>query len=170
MTAWRNVLFAVVLPVVLITELVMASVLTFSAESKATQSSSLRIAGVGDSYTAAPANRAGWPRLLAERRGGWVATSVPPGAGYHAVRRDGCYHRAVWPTVVAERSGCSVANFALPGSGYDADGQGGYAFTYQVDRAQGVQPKIVLFAGGPADTSLADTARITVGAIDAINK
>lgn len=134
MTAWRNVLFAVVLPVVLITELVVASVLAFSAESKATQSSSLSIAVVGDSYAA------------------------------------GRYNRAVWPTLLAERTGWSVANFALPGAGYDADGQGGYAFTYQVDRAQGVHPQIVLFAGGLADTSLADTARITVGAIDAINK
>jgi len=82
----------------------------------------------------------------------------------------GVYNRVVWPTLLAERTGWSVANFAQPDTGFDADGQGGQAFTYQVDRAQGVHPRIILIVGGLADAGLADTARVSVGALDAINK
>jgi lysophospholipase L1-like esterase len=64
----------------------------------------------------------------------------------------------------------SVANFALPGAGFVADGQGGHAFTYQVDRAQAVHPRTILIVGGLADTGLADPSQIGIGAIDAINK
>jgi hypothetical protein len=82
----------------------------------------------------------------------------------------GFYNRVVWPTLLAERTGWSVANFALPGPGFVADGQGGHAFTYQVDRAQGAHPRIILIVGGLADTGFANTDRIGIGAIDAINK
>jgi lysophospholipase L1-like esterase len=126
--------FAVVVPIVLIAELVVASVLVLTAASKAPQSSPLSIAVVGDSYTA------------------------------------GNYNKVVWPTLLAERTGWSVANFALPGAGFVADGQGGHAFTYQVDRAQGTHPRIILIFGGLADTGLADMERVRMGAIDAINK
>jgi hypothetical protein len=82
----------------------------------------------------------------------------------------GRFNKVVWPTLLAERSGWSVANFALPDSGFVADGKGGHAFTYQVDRAQAVHPQVILIVGGLADTGLADTNRISVGTIDAINK
>ena len=82
----------------------------------------------------------------------------------------GFHNRVVWPTLMAERTGWSVANFALPGSGYVADGQGGHAFTYQVDRALRDDPEVVLIVGGLADTGLPETDAISVGAIDAINK
>ena len=82
----------------------------------------------------------------------------------------GSNNRVVWPTLLAQRTGWSVANFALPGAGYVADGQGGHAFTYQVDRAQGSHPQVVLIVGGIADTGLADNEPVKVGAIDAINK
>jgi lysophospholipase L1-like esterase len=131
---WRRMLFAVVLSIVLVAELVGGSVLAITATGTASQSTPMTIAVVGDSYTA------------------------------------GFYNRVVWPTLLAERTGWSVANFALPDTGFDADGQGGHAFTYQVNRAQGVHPRIILIVGGLADTGLADTTRISVGAIDAINK
>ncbi|WP_420749507.1 SGNH/GDSL hydrolase family protein [Rhodococcus sp. O3] len=82
----------------------------------------------------------------------------------------GLRNRVVWPTLMAERTGWSVANFALPDSGYVADGQGGHAFTYQVDRALRDDPDVVLIVGGLADTGLPETDAISVGAIDAINK
>jgi hypothetical protein len=50
------------------------------------------------------------------------------------------------------------------------DGLGGYAFTYQVDRALGIRPGAIVIVGGLADTGLADVGSIAVGAIDAINK
>ncbi|MGX7729944.1 SGNH/GDSL hydrolase family protein [Rhodococcus sp. 2H158] len=82
----------------------------------------------------------------------------------------GFRNRTVWPTLMADRTGWSVANFALPDSGFVADGQGGHAFTYQVDRADAVDPRVVLIVGGLGDTGLPDTDAIVVGAIDAINK
>jgi lysophospholipase L1-like esterase len=130
---WRRMHFAIVVAIVLIAELVVASMVA-TAASNAPGSSPLTIAVVGDSYTA------------------------------------GRYNKVVWPTLLAERTGWSVANFALPGAGFVADGQGGHAFTYQVDRAQGTHPRIILIVGGLADTGLADTQRVRVGAIDAINK
>ena len=71
---------------------------------------------------------------------------------------------------MAQRTGWSVANFALPDAGFVADGQGGHAFTYQVDRAQGANPQVIVIVGGIADTRFPDTGPISVGALDAINK
>jgi GDSL-like Lipase/Acylhydrolase family len=82
----------------------------------------------------------------------------------------GIHNRVVWPTLLAQRTGWAVANFALPDSGYVADGQGGHAFTYQVERAQGVRPQTILIVGGLADSRFADMVAVNVGAIDAINK
>jgi len=48
----------------------------------------------------------------------------------------GVKNRVVWPTLMAGRTGWSVSNFAQPEAGFAADGTGGQAFTYQVDRAQ----------------------------------
>jgi GDSL-like Lipase/Acylhydrolase family len=129
---WRRAVFTVGLPIVLVAQIITASILVSTRPG--TPQQPLSIAVVGDSYTA------------------------------------GLYNRVVWPTLLAERTGWSVANFALPDSGFVADGQGGHAFTYQVDRAQGTHPRIVLIVGGLADTGLPDTTRIGVGAIDAINK
>jgi hypothetical protein len=82
----------------------------------------------------------------------------------------GVQNRVVWPTLMAQRNGWSVDNFALPDAGFVADGKGGHAFTYQVDRAQAANPRIILIVGGIADTGLADSGPISVGAVDAINK
>jgi hypothetical protein len=82
----------------------------------------------------------------------------------------GVQNKMVWPTLLAQRTGWSVANFALPEAGYVADGRGGYAFTYQVDRALQMRPDAIVIVGGLADTRLGDTGSIAVGAIDAINK
>lgn len=82
----------------------------------------------------------------------------------------GIQNRVVWPTLLAERTGWSVANFALPDAGFVADGRGGHAFTYQVDRAQAARPRVIVIVGGLADDGLADPGPISVGAIDAINK
>lgn len=82
----------------------------------------------------------------------------------------GVQNRVVWPDLLAARTGWSVANFALPKAGYVADGLGGHAFTYQVDRAQSVHPRAIVIVGGIADTGLPDTGAISVGALDAINK
>lgn len=82
----------------------------------------------------------------------------------------GAQNRVVWPTLMAQRNGWSVDNFALPDAGFVADGNGGHAFTYQVDRAQAADPRIILIVGGIADTGLADPGPIRVGAVDAINK
>jgi hypothetical protein len=118
--------------------------------------------------------------LVAELVVGSVLALTPPRTApessrlYIAVVGDsytaGMYNTVVWPTLLAERTGWSVANFALPDTGFVADGEGGHAFTYQVDRAQGTHPRIILIVGGLADTGLADTKRVSIGAIDAINK
>jgi hypothetical protein len=82
----------------------------------------------------------------------------------------GIQNRVVWPTLLAQRTGWSVSNFALPDTGFVADGRGGHAFTYQVDRAQGAHPRIIVIVGGLADAGLADMGPVSVGAVDAINK
>jgi len=82
----------------------------------------------------------------------------------------GIQNRVVWPTLMAQRTGWSVANFALPDAGFVADGRGGHAFTYQVDRAQGANPQVVVIVGGIADTRFPDTNPVSVGAHNAINK
>jgi len=82
----------------------------------------------------------------------------------------GIQNRVVWPTLLAQRTGWSVSNFALPNAGFVADGPGGHAFTYQVDRAQGANPRVIVIVGGLADDGFADTGPVAVGAIDAINK
>ncbi|SEL12342.1 SGNH/GDSL hydrolase family protein [Rhodococcus maanshanensis] len=82
----------------------------------------------------------------------------------------GTQNRVVWPTLLAERTGWAVSNFALPGAGYAADGRGGYAFTYQVDRAQGAGPDIILVVGGLQDTGFPDAGPIKVGAAAVVDK
>ena len=98
----------------------------------------------------------------------------PPQALRIAVVGDdyaaGVQNRVVWPTLMAQSNGWSVDNFALPDAGFVADGKGGQAFTYQVDRAQAANPRIILIVGGIADAGLADSGPIGVGAVDAINK
>lgn len=82
----------------------------------------------------------------------------------------GIKNRVVWPTLLAQRTGWPVSNFALPDTGFVADGRGGHAFTYQVDRAQGAHPRVIVIVGGLADDGFADMGPVSVGAIDAINK
>ena len=82
----------------------------------------------------------------------------------------GVQNRVVWPTLLAQRTGWSVSNFALPNAGFVADGMGGHAFTYQVDRAQATRARVILIVGGIADTGLADMGPVSVGAVDAVNK
>lgn len=82
----------------------------------------------------------------------------------------GRLNKAVWPTLLAQRTGWPVANFALPGSGFAADGPGGYAYTWQVDRALAARPHTVLLVGGVDDGNFSGTGNITQGAVDAINK
>ena len=82
----------------------------------------------------------------------------------------GLQNREVWPTLMAQRTGWSVANFALPDAGFAADGRGGHAFTYQVDRARGANPQVILIVCGIADSRFNDTYPVSVGALDAINK
>ncbi|HUO38198.1 MAG TPA: SGNH/GDSL hydrolase family protein [Mycobacterium sp.] len=102
----------------------------------------------------------------ARRAHPWPLSIAVVGDSYTA----GSHNRVVWPTLLAQRTGWSVSNFALPGAGFAADGGGGHAFTYQVDRAQGARVRIILIVGGLADDGLADTGPVTVGAIDTINK
>lgn len=82
----------------------------------------------------------------------------------------GIKNRVVWPTLMAARTGWSVSNFALPEAGFAADGMGGQAFTYQVDRAQAGRPRVILLVTGTADASVPEMEAVTVGAVDAINK
>lgn len=82
----------------------------------------------------------------------------------------GIKNRVVWPTLIAARTGWSVSNFALPEAGFAADGMGGQAFTYQVDRAQAGHPQVILLVTGTADASVSEMEAVTVGAADAINK
>jgi hypothetical protein len=82
----------------------------------------------------------------------------------------GRLNRVVWPTLVAQRTGWSVANFALPASGFAADGLGGHAFTWQVDRALAARPRAVLIVGGYNDGKSLGSDAIRQGAADAIRK
>lgn len=122
------------LAVLFAAELVVGSVIARAIAGENSQPGPLRVAVVGDQYTA------------------------------------GIQNRLVWPTLMAQRTGWSVSNFALPDSGFVADGQGGHGFTYQVDRAQGSRPQVVVIVGGHADTRYPDTGQIGAGALDAINK
>jgi lysophospholipase L1-like esterase len=63
-----------------------------------------------------------------------------------------------------------VANFALPGAGFAADGPGGHAFTWQVDRAVAARPRAVVLVGGIDDGRFVGTDAIRQGAVDAIRK
>jgi len=83
----------------------------------------------------------------------WSVNIAVVGDSYSAGSNNG----VVWPTLLAQRTGWSVANFALPGAGFAADGQGGQAFTSQVDRAQGAHPRTIVIVGGLADQGFADT-------------
>jgi hypothetical protein len=134
MTAGRRTVFVVAIAIVLVAEMLVASAFMPTVSSEVSRPSPLRIAVVGDSYSA------------------------------------GIQNRVVWPTLLAQRTGWSVANFALPGAGFVSDGRGGHAFTYQVDRAQGSHPQVILIVGGLADVRRVDTGTVGVGAIDAINK
>jgi hypothetical protein len=82
----------------------------------------------------------------------------------------GRLNRVVWPTLLAQRTGWTVANFALPDSGYAADGPGGHAFSWQVDRALAAGPRTVLLVGGVDDGRYLGTGNIGQGAVDAIRK
>ncbi len=82
----------------------------------------------------------------------------------------GIKNRVVWPTLMAARTGWSVSNYALPEAGFAADGMGGQAFSYQVDRAQAGRPQLILLVTGTADASVPEMEAVTVGATDAINK
>lgn len=82
----------------------------------------------------------------------------------------GRLNRVVWPTLLAQRTGWSVANFALPGTGFAADGVGGQAFTWQIDRALVARPRTVLIVGGYEDGRFAGTGNIGQTAVDGINK
>lgn len=82
----------------------------------------------------------------------------------------GIKNRVVWPTLMAARTGWSVSNYALPESGFAADGMGGQAFRFQVERAQAQRPRVILMMTGTADASVPEMEAVTVGATDAINK
>ena len=82
----------------------------------------------------------------------------------------GIKNRVVWPTLMAARTGWSVSNYALPEAGFAADGMGGQAFGYQVDRAQAAHPQVILLVTGTADASVPEMEAVTVGAVEAINK
>jgi lysophospholipase L1-like esterase len=82
----------------------------------------------------------------------------------------GYNNRVVWPTLLAQRTGWSVANFALPGAGFASDGQGGYAFPYQAQRAQAVHPQVVLILSGATDQGFAGTDAITEGFVATVNR
>lgn len=79
-------------------------------------------------------------------------------------------NRVVWPTLLAQRTGWSVSNVALPSAGFAADGRGGHAFTYQVERAQAAHPQIIVISTGEADNGLPDMGPVRMGVIDTVNK
>lgn len=130
---WRGPL-TLVLALLVIVQLVAASIFAGTFDRKEYSQWPLSIAVVGDSFAA------------------------------------GSLNRVVWPTLLAQRTGWSVSNFALPGAGFAADGRGGYAFTYQVDRAQAAHPQVILIATGSADNGLPYMDTVKVGAVDALNK
>lgn len=82
----------------------------------------------------------------------------------------GIKNRVVWPTLMAARTGWSVSNYALPEAGFAADGMGGQAFRFQVERAQAQRPRLILLVTGTADASVPEMRAVTVGAVEAINK
>lgn len=82
----------------------------------------------------------------------------------------GRLNKVVWPTLLAQRTGWPVANFALPGAGFAADGVGGQAFTWQVDRALAAKPRAVVIVGGLDDRQFLGSDATRQGAIDAIRK
>jgi len=82
----------------------------------------------------------------------------------------GFNNREVWPTLLAARTGWSVSNYALHEAGFAADGTGGQAYVYQVERAQAAHPRIILFATGTADAALNESEAIMIGAMDALTK
>lgn len=83
---------------------------------------------------------------------------------------SGRANRVVWPTLLADRTGLSVANFALPRAGFANDGEGGWAFTYQMDRALRARPGTVLIVGGLDDGNVTGTSNIAQGANEALSK
>lgn len=95
----------------------------------------------------------------------WVPLAIV-GDSYSA----GSNNRVVWPTLLAQRLGWPVANFALPSAGFASDGLGGYAFSYQVDRALQAHPRAIVIVGGLADQGFAGTGAVGEGAGDAINR
>lgn len=95
----------------------------------------------------------------------WVNIAVV-GDSYSA----GSNNRVVWPTLLAQRTGWSVANFALPAAGFAADGLGGYAFSYQVQRAQQAHPRTIVIVSGVADERFAWSGSVGEGATDALNQ
>lgn len=78
--------------------------------------------------------------------------------------------RVVWPTLLAQRTGRSVANFALPRAGFATDGDGGWSFSDQVERALQSRPDTVLFVGGLDDGAVSGTGNIGQGADEAFGK
>jgi lysophospholipase L1-like esterase len=82
----------------------------------------------------------------------------------------GIKNRVVWPTLMAARTGWSVSNYALPEAGFAADGMGGQAFRYQVDRAQAGRPQVIVLVTGTADASVPEVEAVTAGAAEAINE
>jgi lysophospholipase L1-like esterase len=82
----------------------------------------------------------------------------------------GINNRVVWPTLMAERSGWSVSNYALPKAGFAADGMGGQAFSFQVDRAHAERPQVILLVTGTADTWVPEMEAVRVGAADTLHK
>ncbi|GAA2539140.1 SGNH/GDSL hydrolase family protein [Mycolicibacterium diernhoferi] len=104
----------------------------------------------------------------------WAPATAPPPPLTIAVVGDqntaGIKNRVVWPTLMAARTGWAVSNYALPEAGFAADGMGGQAFSFQVDRAQAQRPRLILLVTGTADASVPEMEAVTVGATDAINK
>lgn len=114
------------------------------------------VAAVSNWRTAATADTKSWPLTVAV-----VGDSMTAGAA----------NRVVWPTLLAQRTGWAVGNFALPDAGFVADGIGGHAFRYQVDRAEQMHPQIfVLFAGGVGDAAYGWTGAIGAAVADSIDK
>ena len=96
----------------------------------------------------------------------WPLTVAVIGDSYTAGRNN----QVVWPTLLAQRTGWSVANFAQSDAGFAVDGQGGHAFSYQVERAEQVHPRAIVIMSGVADAEVAFTGAVGEGAADAINK
>jgi len=114
------------------------------------------VAVVSNWRTAAAADLKSWPLSVAV-----VGDSMTAGAA----------NRVVWPTLLAQRTGWAVGNFALPDAGFVADGIGGHAFRYQVERAEQMHPQIfVLFAGGVGDAAYGWTGAIGAAVADSIDK